>query len=58
MRHLMASLMLKNGANPKVVQERLGHSSIRQTMDRYSHISINLQREQSEKLAKLIESGK
>ena len=44
-RHTMASLMLKAGTNPKIVQERLGHKSIKQTMDRYSHLSFDLQQE-------------
>jgi integrase len=30
-------LALSSGIHPKVVQERLGHSSISITMDRYSH---------------------
>jgi integrase len=36
-RHTHASLMLKQGVHPKVVQERLGHSSIQVTLDTYSH---------------------
>ena len=31
--------------NPKVVQERLGHSSITTTLDIYSHVIPGLQRE-------------
>ena len=33
-----ATLVLANGEHPKVVQERLGHSSIEITMDTYSHV--------------------
>ena len=33
------------GTHPKVVQERLGHSSIQVTMDIYSHIAPNMQRD-------------
>lgn len=36
-RHSHASLMLKQGIHPKVVQERLGHASIQVTLDLYSH---------------------
>ena len=42
-RHSHASLMLKAGAHPKIVQERLGHSSIQITLDTYSHITPGLQ---------------
>ena len=35
--------MLKQGVHPKVVQERLGHSSIALTMDTYSHVAPGLQ---------------
>ena len=36
--------MLKQGIHPKVVQERLGHSSIQITLDTYSHITPGLQK--------------
>jgi len=42
-RHSHASLMLKHGVHPKVVQERLGHSSIQITLDTYSHVAPGLQ---------------
>ena len=42
-RHTHASLMLKQGIHPKVVQERLGHSSIQITLDTYSHVAPGLQ---------------
>jgi len=42
-RHTHASLMLKAGVHPKVVQERLGHSSIQITLDTYSHVAPGLQ---------------
>lgn len=42
-RHTHASLMLKQGIHPKIVQERLGHSSIAITLDTYSHVSPGLQ---------------
>jgi integrase len=37
-RHSHATIMLKNGVHPKIVQERLGHSSIEMTLDTYSHV--------------------
>ena len=33
----------QRGVYPKIVQERLGHSSITVTLDRYSHIITSLQ---------------
>ena len=42
-RHTHASLMLKQGIHPKIVQERLGHSSIAITLDTYSHVTPGLQ---------------
>jgi integrase len=31
------------GMNPKIAQERLGHSTIAQTMDTYSHVLPDMQ---------------
>ncbi|MGP8081150.1 MAG: tyrosine-type recombinase/integrase [Dehalococcoidales bacterium] len=42
-RHSHASLLLKQGVHPKVVQERLGHSSIQVTLDTYSHVVPGMQ---------------
>ena len=42
-RHTHASLMLKAGIHPKVVQERLGHANIQATLDTYSHVTPGLQ---------------
>jgi integrase len=35
--------MLKQGIHPKIVQERLGHSTISMTLDIYSHVAPGLQ---------------
>ena len=35
--------MLKQGVHPKIVQERLEHSSIHITLDTYSHVAPGLQ---------------
>jgi len=43
LRHTHASLLLARGVHPKVVQERLGHSSITITLDLYSHLAPGLQ---------------
>lgn len=53
LRHTHATLMLKADIHPKVVQERLGHSSIALTLDVYSHVMPGLQ----EKAARRFEEG-
>ena len=45
MRHSHASHLLAAKIHPKVVQERLGHSSIAITLDVYSHLMPNMQGE-------------
>ncbi len=42
-RHTHASIMLKEGVHPKIVQERLGHANIQITLDTYSHVVPGLQ---------------
>jgi hypothetical protein len=42
LRHTMATIMLGAGVNPRIVQERLGHSTIQMTLDRYSHVSLTM----------------
>ena len=43
LRHTHASLMLRQGVHPKIVSERLGHSSVSITLDTYSHVLSGLQ---------------
>ena len=50
LRHLHASYLLRQNIHPKVVQERLGHSSIALTLDVYSHIIPTLQKAAAEKI--------
>jgi integrase len=42
-RHTHASLMLKQGIHPRIVMERLGHSTISVTLDIYSHVVPGMQ---------------
>ncbi len=53
-RHTMATLWLKMGIHPKIVQERLGHSSIQITLDTYSHIMPGLQAAAAAKFDEMI----
>lgn len=38
-RHTCASYLVSKGVNFKIIQEQLGHSDIKMTLDRYSHLS-------------------
>jgi integrase len=53
-RHTHASLMLKQGVHPKVVQERLGHSTISTTLDLYSHVAPGLQQAAAEGFDRMV----
>lgn len=55
LRHSHATALLRAGVHPKVVQERLGHSSIGITLDIYSSVLPTMQREAVERLVALIE---
>jgi len=50
LRHSAATLLLSLGEHPKVVQERLGHATTGVTMDIYSHVTPDMQRETASKL--------
>jgi integrase len=42
LRHTCAALLIAQGAHPKEIQDRLGHSTIRVTFDRYGHLFPSL----------------
>lgn len=44
LRHTHATVLLSHGVHPKIVQERLGHSDIKITMEIYSHVTPTIQR--------------
>ena len=53
MRHTFATRALENGISPKVVQELLGHSTIKTTMDIYTHVLPKTKNEEIQKIANL-----
>ncbi len=50
LRHSAATILLTSGVHPKVVQERLGHSTIAMTLDVYSHVLPSIQQEAADKI--------
>ena len=58
LRHSSASLLLAVGADPKLISERLGHSSVGFTLTVYGHLMPGAQREAAEKLAAMLGNGR
>ena len=56
LRHTCATLLLIAEENPKVVSERLGHSTIVLTLDTYSHVRPTMQQGATNRLEKLLYS--
>lgn len=54
LRHSSATLLLQANVNPKVVSERLGHSTITLTLDVYSHVLPTMQEKATEHLEEMI----
>ncbi len=45
LRHACVTMLLGRSVHPMIVQELLGHATIAQTMDTYSHVLPNMQSE-------------
>jgi integrase len=54
LRHTFATLMLKSGEHPKVVQEMMGHATINITLDTYSHVLPDMQDMAADRLGGLL----
>ena len=54
LRHTMATLSLEAGVNPKVISERLGHSSPAITLAIYSHVTAPMQEKATQTIAGLL----
>jgi integrase len=59
LRHTAVALAIAQGAHPKAIQERMGHSSVTVTLDRYGHLFPTLHSALADKLDELMrhESG-
>ena len=58
LRHTCAALLIAQGAHPKEIQERLGHSTITLTFDRYGHLLPSLDERLKEGLDRTIRSAR
>ncbi|MGN6362753.1 MAG: site-specific integrase, partial [Thermomicrobiales bacterium] len=56
LRHSCASLLLAQGVHPRVVMEILGHSTITLTMNTYSHVMPQAERQAVDLLQSLFEA--
>lgn len=57
LRHSAATLLIQAGTHVKVVSERLGHASAMMTLDVYSHVLPDMQREASDKMESILFGG-
>jgi len=49
-----ATLLLMQGIHPKVVSEMLGHSTVSMTVDTYSHVLPDMQRDATSAFDRLL----
>ena len=57
LRHTHATLLMGAGQHPKVVSDRLGHSRVALTMDRYQHVSPEMQAAAARAFAATVAGG-
>jgi integrase len=50
LRHTHAAILIAQGEHPKVIQHRLGHSSIKVTLDTYGHLFEGLDEAAAQRL--------
>jgi integrase len=54
LRHTCATLLLSAGKSPKVIAERLGHSTVVLTLDTYSHVLPSMQKDATDELEQML----
>jgi integrase len=57
LRHTHASIALQASVHPKVVQERLGHSSVKLTLDTYAHVIPPMHWDAAARIASIVDDG-
>lgn len=55
LRHTHASIALQAGVHPKVLQERLGHSNVKVTLDTYSHVMPTMHADAAARIAAIVD---
>ncbi len=58
LRHLHATLLIRAGISPKVVQERLGHSALSFTLAQYTHVLPDMQKQAADSANTLLIQAK
>ena len=58
LRHTYASLLIRNGENPKYVSRQMGHSSVAFTMDTYGHLFEATSTEAMKRLDAVVPTGR
>lgn len=53
-RHTSATMLMGGGVNPKTVSQRLGHSTVKITLDTYTHPTDDMQTAASDELERVI----
>jgi integrase len=54
LRHTHVTMLIKQNVNVKVISERIGHTSVQITLDKYSHVLPSMQKHVAEELDKLL----
>ena len=57
LRHTHATLALKAGVHPRIVQERLGHANVGITLGTYSHVDLDMQAAAALRVSALVTGG-
>jgi integrase len=57
LRHTYASGLIAENIHPRVIQARLGHKSITETMDTYGHLFPEARQETTDALDRLFGAG-
>ena len=54
LRHLCATIMVRQGVDVKTAQQRLGHKDIKTTLEIYAHVFASMSRDASDKIGELV----